>query len=808
MPLPQPKIALNNACSVIFNNTLYTYSADAFQSLRLESGAKWQQLAQGEKVTGGVCVGSTTGTEATTAFFVVGGTGGSDGYHGLQKYTYSTGKWETVELQSKVTDQRVGHGAVYLNSTDSILVYGGAQDGSQSASATTFTIGASAPHSIFSCDSIAPPARKPILLPWSAGEAVMVGGSTSNTQVMLFNAAEGRWIDSGASLAAPLPKDTSAIQAVLMTGDDGSKHLITFDMTVSPNTVQRTVLYNGPGVPVVNAAPVRRRASRRGTRGSADKLKRAEPMTINNWPAYNSTLAPKATRSDFALAQGADGTVVIAGGNEKDVLCMYDAKQNSWEDAGSKLGQIRLLSTETESSSSSSTKATSTTRSASSSTLASSTTVSASASTTAAAATETPSGTAVPAVAGGSGVPLNTILASALGGAVGLIIILVLLYVCLKRRRDRKAHAEAGQARSPSGGSSGEKDGMGFAKETLAFSPGPPGGFRGHQPQGSQSSFSSMAILMGRTGGQGKSSAPSGLGRQSSDASRRDSGDSTFRAFKSMISKPIPQETVTPGAARPPPPQPQSQSQRDEKGVAFAANSSSGQPKARNLTTGGGPDNKEGTTRRSSGWNRYWSGGSALNLLGFGSGNGGGNNNNGAGPSNNNANNAATAVQPSRRTTLASDRSSNYSNRHRMTQDSATVPPLFPGPAAEPRMSFSRVTAHSPTIAVYNDRLKEGLSGRIEMQRPVSAVSDLSASAYSSGIPESVHEAWDPTSANKPWGAGRSLNDSFTGIYSTPLAPASQGPKGAPPPRPAPPGQSQRPMRDDMSWLNLGDQKR
>ena len=820
MPLPQPKIALNNACSVIFNNTLYTYSADAFQSLRLESGAKWEQLAQGEKVTGGVCVGSTTGTQETSAFFVVGGTGGSEGYHGLQKYTYSTGKWETIELQSKVTDQRLGHGAVYLNSTDSILVYGGAQDGSQGGSATTFTIGASAPHSIFSCDSIAPPARKPILLPWSAGEVVMVGGSTSNTQVMLFKAAEGRWVDSGATLAAPLPKDTSAIQAVLMTGDDGSKHLITFDMTVSPNTVQRTVLYNGPGVPVVNAAPVRRRASRRGTRGSADKQRRAEPMTINNWPAYNSTLAPKATRSNFALAQGADGTVVIAGGNDKDVLCMYDAKENSWEDAGSKLGQIRLQSTETESSSLSSATRTSTKSASSSSTLASSTTVSVSASTTAAVGTETPSGTAVPAVSGGSGVPLNTILASALGGAVGLIIILVLLYVCLKRRRERKAHAEAGQARGASAASSNEKDGIGFAKETLAFSPGPPGGFRGHQPHGSQSSFSSMAILMGRTGGQGKSSAPSGLGRQSSDASRRDSGDSTFRAFKSMISKPIPQETVTPGATRPAPPQPQRQPQpqRDEKGVAFAANANPGQPKARNLTTG--PDNKEGTTRRSSGWNRYWSGGSALNLLGFGSGNGGGNNN-GNGP-NNGPSNAAAVQNYSQRTTVVSDRSSNYSNRHRMTQDSATVPPLFPGPA-EPRMSFSRVTAHSPTIAVYNDKLKEGLSGRIEIQRPVSAVSDMSASAYSSGIPESVHEAWDPTSANKPWGADRSLNDSFTGIYSTPLAPASHGSKGTSaatagsgqstqtrqaPPRPAPPAQSQRPMRDDMSWLNLGDQKR
>jgi len=119
-------------------------------------------------------------------------------------------------------------------------------------------------------------------------------------------------------------------------------------------------------------------------------------------------------------------------------------------------------------------------------------------------------------------------------------------------------------------------------------------------------------------------------------------------------------------------------------------------------------------------------------------------------------------------------------------------------------MSLSRVNAHSPTIAVYNDKLNEGMSGRIETQRPISAVSEVSASEYSSGIPESVQEAWDPTTANKPWGADRSLNDSFTGTYPTPLAPASQGLKPSTrAPRPTPSQQTQAPVRDDMSWLNL-----
>ncbi|KAK4128234.1 hypothetical protein N657DRAFT_676049 [Parathielavia appendiculata] len=780
MPLPQPKTALNNACSVIFNNTLYTYSADAFQSLRLEAGAEWEELPQGEKVTGAVCVGSTTGTASTSAFFVVGGVGGTDQYQGLQKYTYATGQWEMIKPESKVTHQRLGHGAVYINSTDSILVYGGIQDGYEAASSQTYTIGASAPHAVRSDDSWGVPLLKPILLPWSASEAVMVGGSTTNTNVMLFNAAAARWVDSGASLASPLLKDISSIQAVLLTGDDGSKNLITFDMSESPNSVKRTVLYSGPGIPVPNAAPVRKRTPRRNNHGSHGKERRdGQPLTVDNWPAYNSTYAPKATRSNFALAQGPDGMVVAAGGNHEDVLCMFNARQNSWEDAELRLGQFRLLSAES-SSTSSSTTATSTTLSSSTS-MASFTSVSASSTVTGVTQpTAIATGAAVAAVSGDSGPPLNTILGAVLGSFFGLAVLLALLYLCIRRRKQRQAHMEAGHNRRASGVSSNEKGGTGFAKDSLAFGQVSPGVFRGHHPQGSRGSFSSIAILMGRVGKP-----------RSSDESRRDSSDDNFRAFKSTISKPMPQTTVIPVSALR---TPQSlQQTRDEKGVAFAA--STAEPKPRNLTTAA---DKEGATRRSSGWNRYWSGGSALNLLGFGSGNG----NN----SNNNNNNAAT--NNSQRTTLGSDdQSSNYSNKNRMTQDSATVPPLFPAAAAEPRLSLSRVTAHSPTIAVYSDKLMmEGLSGQVETLRPVSAVSDMSASAYSSGIPESVQEAWDPTAAHKPWGADKALNDSYAAIYTTPLAPASQGlrPPAPAPLRPAPQSRQQAPVRDDMSWLNLG----
>ncbi|KAK4197770.1 hypothetical protein QBC40DRAFT_299091 [Triangularia verruculosa] len=753
MSLPQPETPLNNACSVIFDHTLYTYSADAFQSLKLEPGAEWEVLPQGEKVTGGACVGSTTGNPATSALFVVGGKGGSADYQGLQKYTFSTGQWEAVPVDTRDISGRIGHSAVYLNSTDSILVYGGGSEGQ--ASSQTFTVGAAAPHNIRSYESWAPPAVKPILLPWSTHEAVMLGGNAGNAQVYLFNNQDGKWTDSGATLATPLAKDSSALQAVLMSGADGSKNLLTFDMSESPNVVRRTVLFTGPGQPVPAAAPVTKRSTRRRAR-SADKQQRRrdDPLTLNNWPAYNSSLAPTTTRSNFALAQDIDGMVVIAGGNDKEPIAMFDTTTNTWQNATDMIGQVRLLSLDDESSTTvSSTATTSTTATATSSTLATTT------SDGVGAATATPTETAEPVAAGGSKPNINTILGAVLGSVFGLALILGLIYFCLRRRTKKQAHTEAGHIRRSSGASSNEKEGLGYAKDTHVYGQGPQGTFRGHQSQDSKSSFSSMAILMGRT-----SESKPRLPAISHKASKRESGDSVFRAFKSTISKPILPETQQPMGLI-----------GDEKGVAFSGETV--EPRPRNLTTA----DKRESTRRSSGWNRYWSGGSALNMLGFGSGNSNTKNN-------------------SERTTLHSDRSSKYSDQpNRITQDSVTVPRLQ---INEPRLSFSRVNSHSPTIATYhNAKFNEGMSAQIETGRPVSAVSDMSMSAYSSGIPESVHDAWDPTASNtRPWGMERQ-NSSNTGIYATALAPV---PATRPSAEPAPLRKQPSAVRDDMSWLNLG----
>lgn len=758
MSLPEPPVALDDVCAVVWNNTLYTYSQDAFQSLPLTPGGNWTQLPPGEKVTGAVCVGSTPADAAAAGFYVVGGNGTNPDYQGLQKYTYATGQWETITPEAHVTQQRLGHGAVYLNASDSILVYAGHQDGTQSPSTETFTIGASAPYSVISYQSSAPPSISPILLPWSDSEAVLVGGSTTNKEIFVFE-PETSWVDSGASLADPLTKSVAAMQATLVTGDDGSKNLYTFDMTVSPNAVTRTVLINGQGQAVPNSAPI-------STRSESTRHRRS--LTLSNWPEYNATLAPTVTRTDYALAQGANDMVVIAGGNQADPLCMFNGRENKWMNATAMLSDQKVFALDTTSTSTSTSASTSRTSSAtptSTSLLAS----------TSSSATPTPTAAATPigtAESGSSGLGTNTLLGIILGSVFGAAILLALIYLCIRRKRVQLAYLEAGHLRRASGVSSSEKDSIVFANDSLAHGLSGPGVFRGHHQQQSGNSFSSMAILMGKVNQQ----SPPSLKRNPSDQTKRSSSSSMFnKAFKSTISKPIPQ-TADMMAPAPPRPAPQS---RDAKGVGFAPNTAAPRPRPSNAA---GSGDKRDSTRRSSGWNRYWSGGSALNILGFGSGN-------------------AAAASQSKRITVESDRSSEYSNvsHHRITQDSATVPPLN---VYEPRASFSRVTRGSPTISTYDKEVKEGLSGQIE--RPVSAVSDLSG--YSSGIPPSVHEAWDPTTAQKPWGSDRAPSSAYASVYATSLsaAPAAR-------PTQPPTGVSRQPQLEtaatssDMSWLNIGD---
>jgi len=188
------------------------------------------------------------------ALYIVGGTSNSTDYPGLQRFTFADAKWETIRPTVAVTQNRLWHNAVYLNTSDSILVYAGSQDGSQHPSSQTFTIQASEPYTVLAYEAIAPPAISPLLMQWTESKAIFIGGSNSNKKAMIFSPSHS-WIDSNATLAAPL-YSTSSVKAVVINGDDGSKNLYTFDMSVSPNGVNRTVLVDADGNPVQNARPI------------------------------------------------------------------------------------------------------------------------------------------------------------------------------------------------------------------------------------------------------------------------------------------------------------------------------------------------------------------------------------------------------------------------------------------------------------------------------------------------------------------------------------------------------------------------
>ncbi|EQL02265.1 pre-mRNA splicing factor CLF1 [Ophiocordyceps sinensis CO18] len=732
MPVPKPPTSLDNSCLVIHDKTLYSYSPEAFMSIPLDNDAQWKKLEMGIKVTGAACVGSTPPDASQAGFYVVGGKGGSDDFSGLQKYTYSTGKWTPIKLTDQVTNNRQGHAATYIRANDAILMYAGHQDDNRGPSSHTFTIEISKDFTVSGHESSAPPAVSPLMLSWSDADAAMItgGGDAQDAKVWLFNPVAG-WRDSGASLKVPLA-DRASKRLALLTADDGSKVLYVFNIRESPITVDRILVQDAKGDPVHESSPVERRSL------VDDMAPSKRRLTWDKWPKYNSTFAPEGMGQDVAMALGANGLIAFAN---KDSLEFFDARENRWMNATAMLGekeqQVTLFSTATTSASSPSITPSSTSGTSS--------------------ITQTTSEMVASSSAGGvsanqnkeaSGLSSNAILGITLGCILGLMALLGLLLLLLRRRKRRR--------QSP------QVDGAADEKDSAAFAPGAmparsaAGQLRGHYPKASRESWSSMAILMGRVG----KDRP-GLNKRLSNGTIRSSVSSLHKILKSTISKPIPQSATQPVLVG-----------QDEKNVAFAPEVGKPRPRPR-ISPAEANDN----TRRSSGWNRYWSGGSALQILGLG---------------------------PAKRNTAVSEQSSRYSeagNSVKVRQDSATVPPLN----LDGRPEVSNVVSGSPMVSQFtSDVRSEGLSGKIV--RPASRTS----SGYSSGVPESINEAWYPTEAGN-WGGNRMPSASaYTPSYyfeaSAPSAVIG---------RPLPPsGVSQQPQlamaatSSDMSWLNLGDQSR
>ncbi|QSZ35140.1 hypothetical protein DSL72_008005 [Monilinia vaccinii-corymbosi] len=741
MALPKPKYPLDDSCSILYNNTLYTYNSEAFQSLSLVQGAEWTQLPQGEPVTGGVCVKATP-ISGQDALYVVGGKSrnAASSYPGLQRYSFHNGKWETIITTVKVAQNRLWHSAVYLNGSDSILMYAGSQDGLQDPSSQTFTIAASPPYDVLSFKSTAPPAIQPILLPWSSHSAIFIGGTSTNTDVMEFDPATS-WVNTNISLASPM-YSTSAIKAVVVTGDDESKNLYTFDMTVAPNSVNRTVLVDGTGKPVKGAKAI----VSVSTTGKQAFKRKGGSLTVADWPAYNGTLAPTSTRTSYSVAMGAAGQVVISGGNKDDVLCIFEAKQNSWVNATSMLVKSTTQKVIPPSPSSPSSSTTS---------------------------SPIPTGTGNFTVVSNASadkaanpVPvkvLGAVLGSIIGAALLLIGVLVLLRWQRKKREIKNAHANEYPL---------EKDGLEFSDRAPPdmHSSMPPR----HGPSASQSSYSSMAILTGHVGHR-RGDDDKGSGSAGSGASSRFN-----RNYKTPINEPTPPEEAFAQNAL-------------AKEVSFGEDTVT--PGPRNAAT-----QRRGSTRRSSGWDRYWSGGSAMSsFLGIGD-------------SKRNTTNGDDDAT-SRRSDSTRFNTQRFPSQ--ITTASALVPPLkIPIPGDTP---LYRVATNSPTVSTAGSHFPVAaeMSGTIEGLRPDSYVSNCSSfddrsDLYSSGVPESIQDSglW---AADQDWSQNRSSNAYSISVYTA----ANRDTVGtsnlaAQPPQPPLPTQQQNQpsIPADMSWLNLGTPNR
>lgn len=332
MSLPTPLFPLKNHCSVVYNDTLYAYQSDSFQSLQLRNGSQWSVLPMGISADGARCVQAPM--NGHDSLFVVGGStnASTQDYPGLQVYTFADKTWRNWSTQVSVTQNRLMHGAAYLQSTSSILIYAGFQDNSFLSTSTTFTISTNDTNFVQSFPSDAPSVIQPILLPWNSSHAVLLGGNAENREVWVFSEADG-WDRLDVKLPNGL-QDISRVQVALLNRGDGSRILEIFDQVASPDEVTTLQLRGPDGQPAASqgfssptsSSPpaVERRQLRPGSR---------RDTVASTLPAYNNTFAPRATRNGFSLAQGPSGLVVITGGNDQVPISLFNQTENAWLDA-------------------------------------------------------------------------------------------------------------------------------------------------------------------------------------------------------------------------------------------------------------------------------------------------------------------------------------------------------------------------------------------------------------------------------------------------------------------------------------------
>ena len=343
MSAPTPPVQLHDHCSVIYNNTLYTYQVNAFQSLPLQDGAQWSKLPMGIATNGSTCVFGTS-SDGQDSLYVVGGvtTPSTTNYSGLQRFSFGQKKWEECAPTVNVTSNRQYHGSTFLNSSASILIYAGSQDNNFAPSSQTFLVSTTPPFNVRAFSSHAPPVINPLVMPWNASHALMLGGDSQNKKLFTFGPDDG-WQQLNVSLSDGL-NDSSKVQAVLEFGSDGSKVLEMFDTSTSPNQITTLLLQNANIQGGSDPQPQSNTPSSPSQSRQPPTKRPKRDTTLADRPAYNSTLAPHDIRNGFSLAQAPTGLIVASGGDAENPVALFNQTANQWIDPTTFFGSINPMS--------------------------------------------------------------------------------------------------------------------------------------------------------------------------------------------------------------------------------------------------------------------------------------------------------------------------------------------------------------------------------------------------------------------------------------------------------------------------------
>lgn len=509
-------MALKDHCSVIYNNTLYTYQPDAFQALELRVDGVWSQLPMGVSTNGSVCVqGSPNGVDS---LFIVGGSTdltnpSAEDYSGLQRYKFKDREWEQLQTSDPVAQERVGHSATYLTSTSSILVHAGSQEARpMMPSSQTFTVSALPPYTVLAHASNVQPLVQPLLLPFNNSHALMLGGSSYNRDLYTFSPGE-RWRKLNVQLEDAV-KNVNEVQATISDLSDGSKLLELFDFSISPTRISTLELVKASGNVITS------RSAEAQLQRSSRKRKRKRQTAQTERPPYNSTLAPKSTRFRFSLAQDTAGLVVVSGGlvdTTEYPLLFFNQTGNEWIDP------VQFFETKSDSQ-----EPTPTTLLP---TIAPSSSI---------------SSTSAPSHGVNSNTPL-TIVGASLGAVFGLaaIIIIVLLFIRCLRTKDKSK-----KARRTSEYALGDKQEMDLANRGAFMAEGDNYIVTdsNHKPMDSNHSATSFAIMSGNARAGSSTRSKRGFFHKTAD-----SGGSTKSFFSRTRSPLAHSPTTNPATVSPEP---------------------------------------------------------------------------------------------------------------------------------------------------------------------------------------------------------------------------------------------------------------